>query len=147
MILHAGLIALRLDGGWRAALIMGSSGVGKTDLMIRSLDGGMRLVADDRTVVWASGGHLYGRAPDTLHGLIELRGVGITRETVLPFARVGLAIHCLPASEAIDRMPDGVVDEICGVRLPALSLHALDASAPSKISRALMRLGQRRGEA
>ena len=52
------------DGGWRGALIEGPSGAGKSDLALRALDAGFRLVADDRVVVWTSGGRLFGRAPD-----------------------------------------------------------------------------------
>ncbi len=147
VILHAGLIALWADGGWRGALIIGSSGTGKSDLMLRSMDCGFRLVADDRTLVWASRGRLFGRAPDTLHGLIELRGVGILAERALPFAETRLVIRCEPPETSIERAPDEVTQEIAGLHLPALSLHALDASAPAKISRSLMRLGQTRGEA
>ena len=35
MILHAGLVALRVDGFWRGALILGPSGAGKSDLALR----------------------------------------------------------------------------------------------------------------
>ena len=35
MILHAGLVALRLDGYWRGALIQGPSGAGKSDLALK----------------------------------------------------------------------------------------------------------------
>ncbi len=147
MILHAGLIAARSGGDWRAALIVGSSGAGKSDVMLRCLDLGLRLVADDRTLVWASGGRLFGRAPDTLRGLIELRGVGVVRERVLPFAEAVLLIHCQSGKAAVERMPDETTEQVCGLSLPTLALHVLDASAPAKISRALMRLGQRRGEA
>ncbi len=48
MILHAGLVALRLEGVWRGALIAGPSGVGKSDLALRAIEAGFRLVADDR---------------------------------------------------------------------------------------------------
>ena len=61
MILHAGLVARRQDGYWRGVLIEGASGAGKSDLALRALDHGFRLVADDRVVVWASGGALYGQ--------------------------------------------------------------------------------------
>ena len=77
MILHAGLVARRQDGYWRGVLIEGASGAGKSDLALRALDHGFRLVADDRVVVWASGGALYGRAPDSLaylgEALIQLK--------------------------------------------------------------------------
>ena len=147
MILHAGLIAARAGGDWRAALIMGSSGAGKSDVMLRCLDLGLRLVADDRTLVWTSGERLFGRAPDPLRGLIELRGLGVVRERFLPFAEAVLLIHCRSDEAAVERMPDEATEQVCGLSLPTLALHALDASAPAKISRALMRLGQSRGEA
>ena len=79
MILHASLVALRLSGVWRGALIEGASGAGKSDLALRALGEGFALAADDRVVVFASGGRLYGRSPAPLAGMIEARGVGITR--------------------------------------------------------------------
>jgi len=42
LILHAGLIALRAGGAWRGALIIGASGTGKSDLMLRAIDYGAR---------------------------------------------------------------------------------------------------------
>jgi serine kinase of HPr protein (carbohydrate metabolism regulator) len=77
MIRHAGLIAHRVAGTWRGALVEGPSGVGKSDLALRALDQGFVLVADDRTLVFVSGGELYGRAPDALAGLVEARGLGV----------------------------------------------------------------------
>ena len=46
---HAGLIALYDAGGWKGVLIEGASGSGKSDLALRCLGRGFRLVADDRT--------------------------------------------------------------------------------------------------
>ena len=37
MIVHAGLIAMRLRGRWRGALIEGPAGAGKSDLALRCL--------------------------------------------------------------------------------------------------------------
>ena len=71
MIIHGGLVMKRINQVWRGALIEGESGSGKSDLMLRLLDLGFRLVADDRVVLWRSDGVLYGRAPDPLRGLIE----------------------------------------------------------------------------
>ena len=88
MILHAGLIALRLDGGWTGALVLGEAGAGKSDLMLRALGAGFRLVADDRTVVWLSQGRPFGRAPERLLDLIEIRGLGVVQETAQPVAEM-----------------------------------------------------------
>ena len=143
MILHAGLMAIRVDRAWSGALVTGSSGAGKSDLMLRALEGGFRLVADDRTLVWTSQGRLYGRAPETLHGLIELRGVGVLPERALPMAPVALIVRCEAGTEDLDRLPEPEFEDVCGLAIPLLRAHALDASAPAKLRRALIHLGHR----
>ena len=139
MIIHAGLIALRTQGAWRGALISGTFGVGKSDLMLRALEMGFRLVSDDRTVVWASDGRLF--------GLIELRGLGVLTEQPLPLAEATVMVRCEPFAVELERTPDQEWAELEGLKLPLLRLHGLDASAPAKLNRALMRLGQGRARA
>ena len=141
MILHAGLVAMRLDRAWIGALITGSAGAGKSDLMLRALDYGFRLVADDRTEVWSASGRLYGRAPEALRGLMEVRGLDVLAEPCLPLARIGLLLRCQEASERVERIPEPAFEQTCGVRLPLLRAHVLDASAPAKLRRALLHLG------
>jgi serine kinase of HPr protein (carbohydrate metabolism regulator) len=63
MIRHAGLIARRSEGQWRGVLIEGGSGSGKSDLALRALDHGYRLVAEDRVLDSTDDGLLIGRAP------------------------------------------------------------------------------------
>lgn len=147
MILHAGLIALRVHGDWRGALVTGPSGAGKSDLMLRALDQDFRLVADDRTVVWRSRGRLFGRAPDRLSGLIEARGLDVLTEPALPLAGIDLVISCEPAPAHLDRIPDDTFEDIGGARIRLLRARALDASAPAKLRRALLRLGRSRATA
>lgn len=137
MIAHAGLLAAYIDGSWRGVLIEGVSGAGKSDLALRALDHGFRLVADDRVVLWTCEGALYGRAPDTLAGLIEARGLGVLPEPALPFCRIALAVTC----EQHDRMPEPAFKDYVGLSIPALSLQALESSAPAKLRRALQHLG------
>jgi serine kinase of HPr protein (carbohydrate metabolism regulator) len=139
--LHAGLVALYLGGGWRGVLIAGPSGAGKSDLALRTLDHGFRLVADDRTILWRSGGRLYGRAPDVLHGLIEVRGLDVLRRPALAFAGVDLAVSCLGADQATERIPEASHVDHLGLSLPQISLRACEASAPAKLRVALEHLG------
>ncbi|HEY1750683.1 MAG TPA: HPr kinase/phosphorylase [Caulobacteraceae bacterium] len=141
MILHAGLVALRLGGRWRGALITGPSGAGKSDLALRALAAGLRLVADDRVVVWASGGAPYGRAPPPLAGLIEARGHGVGPESPLAFAEIILVARCAGEAESIERMPDPEVETVAGLAVPLARFDPLQASAPAKLRRALERLG------
>ena len=135
--LHAGLIALHTDRGWRGALIQGPSGCGKSDLALRALDEGFRLVADDRVLVWRSANQLYGRAPPTLAGLLEIRGQGISRFPALDFCRIGLFVNCGEP----ERMPEPALADHLGLTVPVLTLAPLESSAPSKLRRALQHLG------
>jgi serine kinase of HPr protein (carbohydrate metabolism regulator) len=135
VIRHAGLIARRLGGVWKGALIEGPSGSGKSDLALRCLDLGFRLAADDRVELWASGGRLYGCAPRSLAGLIEVRGEGIGAAPALPFAEVALVVQ----AGQPERAPDPDTTEIAGIVLPRLTFSLLEASAAAKLSRALAR--------
>jgi serine kinase of HPr protein (carbohydrate metabolism regulator) len=133
VIHHAGLVAARLGGFWRGVLIEGPAGAGKSDLALRALDEGFSLVADDRVLLWACEGRLYGRAPDTLAGLLEIRGLDVVRLAALPFAEVALIVRC----GAPERLPEPAAASLLGVSLPLIEMDPRDASAPAKLSRAL----------
>ena len=133
MIRHAGFVAMRVRGRWQGALIEGPSGSGKSDLALRALDAGFSLVADDRTLVWVSGERLWGRAPETLRGLIEMRGLDVVRVTALPLAQVAL-IARLGRPE---RLPERMVEDVLGVAVPVLVLDPFEATAPAKLGRAI----------
>ncbi|HXQ09377.1 MAG TPA: HPr kinase/phosphorylase [Caulobacteraceae bacterium] len=142
MILHAGLIARRAFGHWRGVLIEGASGSGKSDLALKALERGWRLVADDRTLIWCDGGRLWGRAPDTLAGLIEARGLGVVATDRLPFSEIALVVRCAPAAD-VERAPDAAVWSALGVGLPLVALAPLEESATAKLDRALGALDSR----
>ncbi len=136
-VLHATLIAARRRGRWCGVLLQGASGAGKSDLALRALAAGWRLAADDRVRVWASGGALYGAAPTTLAGLIEVRGVGVRPEPTLSFARLVLAVEAATPSEPAERMPAPMRLELFGMSLPSLRLALRQPSAPACLERAL----------
>jgi serine kinase of HPr protein (carbohydrate metabolism regulator) len=133
VIVHAGLIAARDNGPWRGVLIEGGSGAGKSDLALRALAAGFRLVADDRVVLWTSAGRLFGRAPDTLAGLIEVRGLDVVRAEALPLCEVALVAQLGEP----ERIPEAQTVERLGVRLPLVVVDPFGQSAPVKLSRAL----------
>lgn len=146
-IRHAGLVALRMDGLWRGALIEGPSGSGKSDLALRALDAGFRLVADDRTVVFSAGSRLYGRAPGPLAGLIECRGVGILAIEPLAFAEIALIVRCEKTPQAVDRLPEHEQESLLGKAAPLLRLWPFELSAPAKLRCALLTIGRGEQEA
>ena len=133
MIRHAGLIAARIGGFWRGVLIEGPAGAGKSDLALRALDAGFSLVADDRVLLWACEGRLFGRAPDTLAGLLEIRGLDVVRLAALPFAEVALIARCGQP----ERIPEPASADLLGVSRPLIEIDPRLASAPAKLRRAL----------
>src|SRR3546814_14236208 len=72
---HATTVAL--DG--TGVLLRGPAGSGKSDLALRLIDQGARLVADDRTALALEGGRIIARAPETIAGRTEVRGLEIGR--------------------------------------------------------------------
>ncbi|WP_454761779.1 HPr kinase/phosphorylase [Caulobacter segnis] len=140
-ILHGGLIARRQDGFWRGVLIQGPSGVGKSDLALRALDAGFRLVADDRVVTFANAGRAWGRPHATLAGLLEIRGLGIVRTPTLDLCQIALVIRCVATPEAVERLPDPRSETIAGVSIPTFDLWPREPAAPAKIDRMMQSLG------
>lgn len=133
--LHASTVAL----GGRAVLISGPSGAGKSDLALRLIDRGFVLVSDDQTILRKDNGHLLASAPPTIHGKLEIRGVGIVEMETVSDVPVALFVEL---TGDILRMPDDSRERlVLDVRLPLINVDALTASAPSKVAVALDRLG------
>ena len=131
MQLHASCAARDAYG----VLLLGPSGSGKSDLLLRLLDRGFALVADDRVDV--EGG--TAKAPGALAGLIEVRGLGILRLPYVLEARVVLAVTLGPkerdGGQDGERLPDPKRDPHLGV--PSIHLDPWPASAALRVSLAL----------
>lgn len=127
-LLHATCIAFEGAG----FLLRGPSGAGKSDLALRALDAGASLVADDQVALATRGGRLIARAPDSLAGMIEARGIGVLR---VPFQReafIDVVVDLVPLGH-IARMPEERWDELLGVRIPAFDLAPFESSTIAKL--------------
>ena len=132
LLVHATTVAI--DGC--GVLLRGPSGSGKSDFALRLIDAGARLVADDRSELRRDGDALMIRAPATIAGLIEARGVGILR--VAPLADAPLALIAdLVAPDAVERLPEPRSETILGLSIPLIALAPFEASAPAKLRLAL----------
>jgi len=133
--IHASCVALDAQG----VLLLGPSGAGKSDLALRLIDDGAMLVSDDRTLLLAKSGALYGKAPASIKGLLEIRGVGIVKMPVRASARIALVVMLgregarLPAAR-LYRPPASLQ---VATRPPQIQLDARHASTPAKIRAAL----------
>ncbi len=61
----------------RGVLIIGGSGMGKSELALELINRGHSLVADDRVDIIRVKDKLVGQSPDLLKGMLEIRGIGI----------------------------------------------------------------------
>ena len=110
-------------------LLIGESGIGKSETAIELLKRGHRLIADDAVEIRKiSGSTLVGTAPELIRNYIELRGIGIINVAQL-FGmgavkvenEVNLVVNIVPwnTHEVYDRL--GLEDqytEILGVKVP-----------------------------
>ena len=130
--IHASCVAI--DG--RGVLIAGPSGSGKSDLALRLIDRGARLVSDDYTQIAERDGVLYATAPATIAGRIEVRGIGIVPVEFASDVPVALFVD---AGEP-ERMPEPASWAMAGAVIPRICLLLCEASAPIKVELALRAL-------
>lgn len=133
--LHASCVAQ----GDQGILILGASGRGKSALALELISRGAELVADDRVLLSVSGDRLTARAPDTIRGRIEARGVGIL---TLPFRQgvaVALAVDLDKSEHA--RLPEPHVWSHAGITLPCLHDPAM-TYFPAALLAYLTHMGQ-----
>ena len=114
-------------------LLVGDSGVGKSEAAIELIKRGHRLIADDAVEIRrVSSISLVGQAPENIRHFIELRGIGVINAqrifgtgAVKPTQKIELCIKLEPwdASKVYDRMGiENQFTEILGIRIPVITI-------------------------
>lgn len=140
MMLHGSCVAFQEAG----VLVLGPPGSGKSDLVLRLMQRGWQLVADDQVVLEEAPDGPRASAPAPLAGLLEVRGVGLFQGLPHGPAPLRLVVELAPR-DAVPRLPEPRRFAVPGApgaslpmaSLPVLSLHAFDASTPAKLELAL----------
>ena len=133
---HGTSVALGGDG----ILLRGPSGSGKSDLALRLIDEGGRLIADDQTELHLGGADVLMSAPATIAGRMEVRGIGILRVPDVAAAPLRLVVDLVPAA-GVERLPEPATCDYLGRRFPLIRLAPFEASAAAKLRLALRALG------
>lgn len=120
----------------RGVLLRGPSGGGKSDLALRLIDGGALLVADDQTRLERHGQSLIASPPETIAGMLEVRGLGLVRLPYLERVPLDLVIDLVTPSE-VERLPEPNALELLGLAIRHLRLAPLEASAAAKVRLAM----------
>lgn len=114
-------------------LLLGESGVGKSETAIELVKRGHRLIADDAVEIRrVSNKSLVGTAPDNIRHFIELRGIGIINASRIFGAgavklteKIDLVINMEPwdVNKAYDRMGlESQTTEILDLKIPSLTI-------------------------
>ncbi len=114
-------------------LLVGDSGVGKSETAIELIKRGHRLIADDAVEIRrVSSKSLVGQAPENIRHFIELRGIGIINaRRIFGMGAVKLSekidmcinVEIWDATKVYDRMGiDSEYTEILGIRVPVMTI-------------------------
>ncbi|MBI1216153.1 MAG: aldolase [Alphaproteobacteria bacterium] len=135
--LHGTAVLLR-PVGFEASVVFlrGRSGSGKSDLALRLMEAGGGLVCDDQVLFERRANRIFAEPVEVIHGLLEVRGVGLLRVPEVVNGCLRLVID-LVKREDMPRLPDMKTETILGVQVPLFRLHAFDISAVVKVHKAM----------
>lgn len=136
--LHTQIHATCVELAGIGILLRGASGSGKSDLALRLIEAGARLVADDRTDLTLEDGRLIASAPAPISGKLEVRGIGIVTVPSIARSPIGLAVDLVTADQ-VERLPETRQCNYLGIDVKLIALAPFECSAPAKVRIAVRR--------
>jgi HPr kinase/phosphorylase len=125
-LMHAGLVDVAGEG----VLILGRSGVGKSETALELIRRGHRLIADDTVELRRpSARDLIGRAPGRMRHFMEVKGIGIVNlrlmfgvGSVKASGEVSMVVSLEPLDPARDYAAEPTRMELIGVVVPHVTI-------------------------
>lgn len=119
-------------------LLTGESGIGKSECALELMARGHKLVSDDVTEIEKRGDRLYGRSPEEIKYLMEIKGLGIINvgtifgtHAVREEMPVDIVVEFVPV-EKVGQVDDAVsgsaMRQVMGVSVPLVRLPARHGS-------------------
>ncbi len=137
-ILEKEIIPKRIHGTMMSVygegiLIIGASGMGKSELALELVSNGHFFIGDDAIDVKAIAGKVIGRAPKSTRPFIEVRGIGIINardmfgiKSMVNHANIDLVLELVDLDEVrntIDRLGAKIMQhQILGINLPKIQI-------------------------
>ena len=127
----------------RGVVIIGESGIGKSETALELVKKGHRLVSDDRVDISYVRGKLIGKTPDLLTNMMEVRGIGIIDiskmfgiNTILNTHEIDLIIKLVPLRTDVemDRLGNNNdFYDILGQKVPLITIPVSGARSVGDI--------------
>jgi serine kinase of HPr protein (carbohydrate metabolism regulator) len=122
----------------KGLLLLGPSGVGKSDLAFRIIGDGGILISDDRTILTVDEyGEILASPPDSIKGKIEIRGLGIIDKPFVKRQPIHLVVSLQQSPVDIERLPTRSFYTLFDQNLPLVNLWPFSASAVAFVTTAL----------
>ena len=137
MQVHASCVAF--EG--RGVLLRGPSGSGKSDLALRAVEAGAKLVADDLVTLELRGERIWASPLPQAGGRLEARGIGIVR---LP-ALAGAPLVLIADLARPERLPEPCFETVLGLAVRRIRLAPFEISAAIKLRLAALMASEDKG--
>ncbi len=129
------IYATCLELNHKGILLIGPSGSGKSDLALRLIKEKQAiLISDDRTNIELVSGAIIASCPQTIQGLLEVRGIGIVKMPHKKQSKISLVIELTNNLSQIERLPLFETITLLGIEIKKIRLYPFELSAVHKVA-------------
>ena len=125
--IHATSVVIEDSG----VLIVGYSGLGKSDLALRLIDSGATLISDDITICKKVDDSIFLFSPLQTRGLLEVREVGIMTVPYVDNIKLFLIVELV--DHEIERLPSKKMGKFMNLNISKIKIYGKNSSSVAKI--------------
>lgn len=125
--IHATSVVIEDSG----VLIVGNSGLGKSDLALRLIDSGATLISDDITICKKVDDSIFLFPPSQTRGLLEVREVGIMTVPYVDNIKLFLIVELV--DHEIERLPSKKMGKFMNLNISKIKIYGKNSSSVAKI--------------